>query len=116
MKDIHARMIAKLVEQTSLLADENSMLARTLVHIINRVIEEEVDSIFDNDEEVLELVNWLQLNRPDSEVLSSFDETNEESEQPLVFNIDDLEVWASDFMPMTDRFREGGSWDIAEEN
>lgn len=115
MKDIHARMIAKLVEQTSLLAEENTHLAATLVHIINRVIEEEVDSIFDNDEQVFELVNWLQKNSPNSEVLNSFDETPE-VEQPMVFNIDDLEVWASDFMPMTDRFREGGSWDIVEEN
>ena len=104
MKDIHARMIAKLVEQTSLLADENSMLARTLVHIINRVIEEEVDSIFDNDQEVLELVNWLQINRPDSEVLGSFDD------------IEDLDLWASDMMPMNNRFRKGGSWDLEEEN
>jgi hypothetical protein len=102
MKDIHARMIAKLVEQTSLLADENSMLARTLVHIINRVIEEEVDSIFDNDQEVLELVNWLQINRPDSEVLGSFDD------------IEDLDLWASDMMPMNNRFRKGGSWDVEE--
>jgi len=115
MKDIHARMIAKLVEQTSLLAEENTHLAATLVHVINRCIEEEVDSIFDNDEQVLELVNWLQTNSPNSEVLNSFDETPE-VEQPLVFNIDDLEVWASDFMPMTDRFREGGSWDVVEDN
>jgi len=115
MKDIHARMIAKLVEQTSLLADENSMLARTLVHIINRVIEEEVDSIFDNDQEVLELVNWLQINRPDSEVLGSFDDI-EEVDQSSVFNIEDLDLWASDMMPMNNRFRKGGSWDIEEEN
>lgn len=96
MNPIHARMITKLVEVNSDLTEENQYLTSILAHIVDRLIEESVDDIFEEDETVVGFLQWMRERDPDNLVFDSM-EIQEHDEDEL--------------MPKTDRFSQyGGKW------
>jgi len=114
MKPIHGRMIARLVSDCKRLEEENSMLRHALGHIVNRCIEESVDDLFENDENILNLVDFLHRRDPNDELLEFFDVDSVGDAETLELELDiDPD---DDIMPMTDRFRDGGSWDGVLDN
>ena len=94
MNPIHARMITKLVEVNSDLTEENQYLTSILAHIVDRLIEESVDDIFEEDETVVGFLQWMRERDPDNLVFDSM-EIQEHDEDEL--------------MPKTDRFSQYGS-------